>query len=178
MKIVPSGRLHYRLMNLSDKDLLLEVDKDPVVMKYINNGIAASDQDIEDITLPRLAKYINPSKGWGIWEVRENQSKSYLGWILVRPMHYFSARPDFDNWELGWRFKQACWGKGYASESAKHIMLALSKAHNVTSFSAIADADNQASIKVMKKIGMTFEKSALYKDPLINMQVEYYRIDL
>jgi hypothetical protein len=30
----------------------------------------------------------------------------------------------------------------------------------------------------MKKIGMSFEKSAFHVDPLINMQMEYFRIEV
>lgn len=178
MIMPPSARLNYRLMTLADGHRLLDVDSDPVVMKYISKGIPSSEHDIENILLPRLAKYLRPDKGWGIWEVCDKVSNEYFGWILVRPMHFFSAEPELDNWELGWRFKQSSWGKGYATESAKHIMQTLSNKHKIHVFTAIAIAENKASIQVMKKIGMSFEKSAFHVDPLINMQMEYYRINI
>ncbi|PKI03087.1 N-acetyltransferase [Glaciecola sp. 33A] len=178
MIMPPSTRLKYRLMTLADGQRLLDVDSDPMVMKFISNGVPTSEHDLDNIVLPRLAKYLQPNKGWGIWEVCDKVSNDYLGWILVRPMHFFSTHPEFDNWELGWRFKQSTWGKGYATESAKHIMQTLSDKHKVYSFSAIAVAENIASIHVMKKIGMSFEKSAFHVDPLINMQMEYFRIEV
>ena len=178
MVIAPSDRLSYRLMTLADGHRLLDVDSDPIVMKFISNGVPTSEQDLENIILPRLAKYLQPDKGWGIWEVCDKLSMAYLGWILVRPMHFFSAQVEFDNWELGWRFKQSTWGKGYATESAKHIMQTLSDIHKIHLFTAIAVIENTASIKVMKKIGMSFEKSAFHVDPLINMQMEYYKIQI
>lgn len=178
MKIPTSTRLKYRLMTLADGKRLLDVDSDPEVMKFISNGIPTSEHDIDNIILPRLAKYLRPDKGWGIWEVCDKVSNEYLGWILVRPMHFFSPDPELDNWELGWRFKQSTWGKGYATESAKHIMHVLSTKHNIHLFTAIAVAENKASLQVMKKIGMSFEKSAFHADPLINMRMEYYRIKI
>jgi RimJ/RimL family protein N-acetyltransferase len=146
-------------------------------MKYITKGVPSTLDDIENVMLPRMAKYLNPEKGWGLWEVCDISSKRYLGWVLVRPMHFFSEKPEFNNWELGWRFKQATWGRGYATEAAKHLMNSLAIKHQVKSFSAIAVKENVASIQVMKKLGMVFEKSGLHVDPLFTEQVEYYRID-
>jgi RimJ/RimL family protein N-acetyltransferase len=182
MIIKPSERLSYRLMTLADGPRLLDVDSDPLVMKYISKGVPSSIEDIENVLLPRLAKYLNPEKGWGLWEVCDSATKLYLGWVLVRPMHFFSQQSaskqaEFDNWELGWRFKQATWGRGYATEAAKHIMHTLAVKHAVKTFSAIAVKENVASIQVMKKLGMIFEKSAFHVDPLFQEHLEYYRID-
>lgn len=178
MKMPSSTRLKYRLMTLADGNRLLDVDSNPEVMKFISNGVPTSEHDLDNIILPRLAKYLRPDKGWGIWEVCDKISNEYFGWILVRPMHFFSPHTELDNWELGWRFKQSTWGKGYATESAKHIMQTLSKKHKIHLFTAIAVAENKASIQVMKKIGMSFEKSEFHVDPLINMQMEYYKIEI
>jgi RimJ/RimL family protein N-acetyltransferase len=123
MIINPSERLSYRLMTLADGPRLLDVDSDPLVMKYITKGVPSSVQDIEDRMLPRLAKYLNPEKGWGLWEVcSDTATKLYLGWVLVRPMHFFSENPEFNNWELGWRFKQATWGRGQSIGSDRLIL--------------------------------------------------------
>ncbi|MGO4893819.1 hypothetical protein [Flavobacterium sp. W21_SRS_FM6] len=39
MIINPSERLSYRLMTLTDGPRLLDVDSDPLVMKYITKGV-------------------------------------------------------------------------------------------------------------------------------------------
>jgi RimJ/RimL family protein N-acetyltransferase len=56
-------------------------------------------------------------------------------------------------------------------------MHVLAAKHDVKSVSAIAVKENVASIQVMKKLGMVFEKSAFHVDLLFSEQVEYYRID-
>lgn len=164
-------------MSPADKALMHEVDQDEEVMKFINGGSKTSMKDIENVMIPRLKAYLNPEKGWGLWAVFKQDSKQYLGWILVRPMNFFSDAPIHDDLELGWRFKKSAWGFGYASEAAAHIMTCLSEAQSVTTFSAIAVKENTASINIMKKLGMNYVKTALHKDPLGDMLLDFYSVD-
>jgi RimJ/RimL family protein N-acetyltransferase len=91
-------------------------------------------------------------------------------------MNFFTDSPELDNLELGWRFIQSSWGKGYATEAALHIKNTLAKNDYLKSFSAIAVVDNLGSIAVMKKIGMSYVKTYLHKDPLFESQVVYYQV--
>jgi RimJ/RimL family protein N-acetyltransferase len=163
-------------MDESNTQDLFELDQDPEVMKYINGGTPSTMLDIENKLLPRMASYTNQDKGWGIWKTNDLQSKVYIGWILVRPMNFFSDNPQFNDLELGWRFKQESWGKGYATEAAKHIMHALIKNKSASQFSAIVETENTASIGIMKKLGMQFIKHDLHKDPLGDIYVDYYSL--
>ena len=176
MDINSSARLSYRLMTKEDGKLLFQLDQDPEVMRFINGSKPSTMSDINDVLLPRMESYVNPLKGWGLWQVNISASNEYIGWVLVRPMNFFSDAPEFDNLELGWRFFQSSWGKGYATEAALHIKNTLAKNKNLKSFSAIAVEDNLGSIAVMKKIGMSYVKSYLHKDPLFESQVVYYQI--
>jgi len=174
--IKDSQRLTYELMATTDADLLWQLDQDSEVMRYINGGKKTSKSDIDDIMLPRMDKYRDAENGWGIWKVCRKSDRIFLGWVLVRPMHFFTEARTDDNLELGWRFHQKYWGNGYATESAKAVMQALRQQKGITNFAAIADKDNHASINIMKKIGMTFLKRDLFIDPLINEVVDYYSI--
>jgi len=176
MIIIPSARLSYKLMTKDDGELLFQLDQDPEVMRFINGGKPSSMDEINAIFIPRMESYFNEQKGWGLWQINVSSSNEYIGWILVRPMNFFSDSPELANLELGWRFFQASWGNGYASEAALHIKDALAKDNDLKSFSAIAVEDNIGSIAVMKKIGMSYVKSYLHKDPLFESQVVYYQI--
>ncbi|WP_462157290.1 GNAT family N-acetyltransferase [Pseudoalteromonas sp. GB56] len=169
-----SERLTYRLMSLEDGDLFYELDQDPAVMKHINGGKASTREDIDNVALPRLAKYLNPEKGWGLWQVTEKSSQQFLGWILVRPYQFFSEQPHWHNLELGWRFKQMTWGKGYATEAAQHILNTLAAQSNATHFCAIAEEANLGSVAVMKKLGMQYVRSYTHHDPMGDWDVVYY----
>ena len=123
----------------------------------------------------RMEAYRDKSKGWGIWQINITDTDQYIGWVLVRPMNFFSDMPEFDNLELGWRFFQSSWGKGFASESAAHIKNHLAENKTYNAFSAIADEENLGSIGVMKNIGMSYLKTYHHQDPLFECQVAYYQ---
>jgi len=176
MKVLDSKRLTYTLMGPQDAELLFELDQDPEVMRYINGGKVSSWEDIEKIYLPRLNSYTNPDTGWGMWKAEVKSSKEFIGWILVRPMGFFSDEPKFDDIELGWRFKRSAWGKGYATEAAMSVKQALIGHGGVTAISAIALPDNHASINIMIKLGMSLVKQTVYHDPLGDEFVSIYRL--
>ena len=176
MNINNSARLSYRLMTADDAELLYQLDQDPEVMRFISDSVPSSRETIENVLVPRMQAYINRDKGWGIWQVNITETDEYIGWVLVRPMNFFSDSPELDNLELGWRFCRSSWGKGYASEAAQHIKDALSVNSENKKFCAIADEKNLGSIGVMKNIGMSYVKKYLHTDPLFECQVVYYQI--
>jgi len=177
MKISNSARLSYRLMTADDAELLYQLDQDPEVMRFISDGQISSRESIEKVLVPRMQKYLNLYKGWGLWQVNLTESDEYIGWVLVRPMNFFSDFTEFDNLELGWRFFRSSWGKGFASEAAIHIKNALAKYPENKKFSAIADEENLGSIGVMKNMGMSYIKTYLHVDPLFECQVAYYQLN-
>lgn len=171
LQIPASARLQYRLLDANDSELLFELDQDEAVMRFINGGRKTSRAEIAQRLLPRMLSYRDPLKGYGLWQVcskADNQQlpAAYLGWILVRPMGFFSDQPSSDNLELGWRFKQHAWGQGFATEAAHAVMAALAQQGTVRYFSALADPDNSGSIAVMKKLGMQFIRQQQVQDPL------------
>lgn len=163
-------------MTIDDAELLYQLDQEPEVMRFISDGNPSSRETIYNVLVPRMQKYLNSTKGWGIWQVNITETNEYIGWVLVRPMNFFSTSPEFDNLELGWRFFQTSWGKGFASEAAQHIKDVLAAKPEYKKFSAIADESNLASIGVMKKIGMSYIKTYLHIDPLFECNVAYYQI--
>ncbi|NOU51532.1 GNAT family N-acetyltransferase [Pseudoalteromonas sp. JBTF-M23] len=178
MTLANSERLSYRLMDENDAHLLFELDQDPAVMKYINGGTPNTMDDICNTFIPRLKAFTNAEQGWGLWQVNITETEQFIGWILVRPMGFFNNERDDSDLELGWRFKQCTWGKGYASEAANHIAHTLTSNPTTLSFSATALPDNLASIAIMKKLGMSFIKEYIHKDPLGDCKAVLYRKNL
>ncbi|WP_154224391.1 GNAT family N-acetyltransferase [Marinicella rhabdoformis] len=175
LNIPDSERLIYRFLTQNDTDLLFDLDQDPEVMKYINGGKVSTMEDLTQVMLPRMASYADQSKGWGLWGVFTKDNAAFIGWILVRPMDFFSDNPKWQDLELGWRFKQSSWGKGYATEAAIAVKNTLETTQQITHFTALAFPDNQGSINIMKKLGMTYVKTDIHKDPLGDDEVVYYQ---
>lgn len=177
LKIPGSQRLSFALLSEQDAALLFEVDQDEEVMRYINGGTRTSMHTIVEVMLPRMAKYRDPTTGYGIWQVRQQADNSYLGWVLIRPLGFNTATPSLDDVEIGWRFKRAYWGQGYASEAALAVAKAvLAHNQNVTYLSAIAMPANEGSIAVMRKLGMQFIKRYLHQDALGDVDAVLYRL--
>jgi RimJ/RimL family protein N-acetyltransferase len=57
-------------------------------------------------------------------------------------------------WEVGWAIHPDEWGRGYAAEAAKEIMDWGFKQLNIHRIVAFCHVDNQASVRVMIKLGM------------------------
>ena len=178
MKVKQSQRLSFELMTSKDAGLLYELDQDPEVLRYINGGKISTEEDIRNIMIPRMMEYLNKEKGWGLWKVLETHNNEFIGWILIRPVGFFTEDPQYENLEIGWRFHQKSWGKGYATEAAKQIVKEIEGQKKAKKITAIAVEENTASIKIMKKIGMTFTHKGVHKDPLGDMEVVYYEMSL
>lgn len=178
MNIDNSARLSYQLIDKTDSEFLFQLDQNPEVMRYINGGDMPTRKDISEVFIPRHNAYKNVEKGWGLWKVTVIATQAEIGWILVRPMDFFSDQPIWHDIELGWRFLQSTWGKGYASEAAIHIKQLLAKQPENKSFSAIAVKDNFGSIAIMKKLGMAYIKAYIHSDSQLgDLDVVLYRIE-
>ena len=183
MDVKNSQRLTYRLMTKDDAQDLFELDSDPDVMRYITQGQTTPMEEVLSVFIPRFEKYTNAAQGWGLWKVNLETTDEFLGWILIRPMGFYSDTPELDNLEIGWRFKQLTWGKGYATEAATAVKdalanLAITNNTGVTYLSAIADTANSGSINIMKKLGMKHVKSYEHKSGDEIIPAEYYKMAL
>lgn len=178
MKIKDSLRLQFELMTAKDWELMFALDQDPEVMRFINGGKLTSKQEIQEIYIPRMESYTNSEEGWGLWKVSLKQNNEFIGWILIRPMEFFSDKSEFDNLEIGWRFSRNSWGKGYATEAALNIKQSLVDKGILTKLSAIAIEENSASTNIMKKLGMNFIKKDIHRDPLGDQLVVFYQIEI
>jgi RimJ/RimL family protein N-acetyltransferase len=163
-------------MNQNDAQALWELDQDPEVMHFINDGKPNSMEAINEVFLPRVQSYTDANKGWGIWQVSEKSSQEYLGWVLVRPMDFFTDKPNFADLELGWRFFKKAWGKGYATEAAIAIKGMLASQTDIQFVSALAIEENIASVGVMKKMGMRFIRKYTHKDPIGDFIAVHYQM--
>jgi len=178
MNITNSERLSYELMTRDDAKLLFELDQDVEVMRYINGGNMTTMDEIHKKYIPRLESYTNTEKGWGLWKVTILTDATFIGWVLVRPMYFFSDHSEPENIELGWRFKRSSWGKGYATEAANSIKQALIELGGINKLSALAYEDNVASVKIMQKLGMDYIKTDSLPEDGYDDELVFYELEI
>ena len=143
-------RLRLRRFTEDDADLLVELDSDPDVMRYINGGRPTPRDEIVDDILPRFLNYYERYAGYGFWAVEERATGEFLGWFHLRP------RPDspVQDPELGYRLRRSAWGKGYATEGSRALVEAAFRDHGAQRVYAETMVVNAASQGVMRKAGL------------------------
>ena len=108
-------------------------------------NIAAAKKIISDIILPQYKNKI------GRWAVHLKSNDEFIGWCGLK----FIAEDN--ETDLGYRFFQKHWSKGYATESAEAV-IEYGKKLELKNIIAKVAKENIASLRVIKKLGMTYLK--------------------
>jgi RimJ/RimL family protein N-acetyltransferase len=150
-----SARVLLRQYRDGDFALLLDLNSDPEVMKYLTNGIPDSREEVE-AGIARTLVYQKKFDGvLGVWIAEEIESGEFMGWFLLRP-----DKADLDNTkvlELGYRLKKKFWGKGYATEMSKTLIRKAFENLGAEKVFAQTWKENLASRRVMEKVGLRFD---------------------
>ena len=152
--LLTTARLILRRFTAADADYLFALDNDPAVMRYINGGTPTPRRVIEAEILPRFMRYDERYPGYGFWAAEEKAGRAFLGWFSFRPTQ---DRPG--ELALGYRFRQAVWGRGYASEGARALIDKGFTEWGVACVVAGTYEENLASRRVMEKVGLTFRRA-------------------
>lgn len=134
----------------SDLDALMPILGDPEVMKYL--GIEAGTTLTREETETMLGQMIEAWKhrGWGRWVVVQKDDNKVIGFCGYRLL---------DNTpELLYVFAKSAWGRGLATEAARATLRYGFEELQFPRIIAATRHAHTASIRVMKKIGMQYEK--------------------
>jgi len=152
-----TARLTIRPFVASDAELLMELDSDPEVMRYIGPSLSSLEAYRERIATVHERVY-SKHRALGTWAVEKLAPSEFLGWVCFRPAidYRFHAECDFtdDDAELGYRLKRSAWGLGYATEASLAVMRRGFECEQVTRAVAAALRDNLRSVRVLEKCGL------------------------
>lgn len=146
--VFETPRLILRQFTQADAPLILELNSDPEVVKYLHEPTLQNEADakkvITDIILPQYQNNL------GRWAIHTKDNNGFIGWCGLK------FRPELDEIDLGYRLMQEAWGKGFATEAAEHTLNHGFNELNLKLITGRAHIENIASIKVLEKIGMSF----------------------
>jgi [ribosomal protein S5]-alanine N-acetyltransferase len=151
--ILETPRLRLREMVEADVHDVYLLNSSPNVMRYLGAERPVSSLD-EALTL--LRERIFPqyqSSSVGRWAVILKDNGLFIGWCGLK---YDPAANEYD---LGYRFIQNYWGKGYATEAARGVLEYCRQDLTGKRIVGKALIENVASIRVLEKIGMQFERN-------------------
>ncbi|MGC4895375.1 GNAT family N-acetyltransferase [Micromonospora sp. DT31] len=147
-----TGRLVLRRFTADDADLLIELDSDPAVMRYLTGGTPTAPEVIRERSLPNIiAVYDRWNGEFGLFAAYEKDVGAFVGWFILRP----ARDGPRDEVELGYRLRRAAWGNGYATEGSRALLGKAFTELGVRTVWAETMAVNHGSRHVMEKLGMT-----------------------
>jgi RimJ/RimL family protein N-acetyltransferase len=147
LPVFTTERLTLRPRVLGDLESILAMDADPEVMRYIADGSVPDPAEHRAKLAERIVTGFPPMLGY--WCVFAHDAPDdLLGWVCLIPL------PGHDLVEIGWRFRRANWGKGYATEAATPLIPYGFETAGLDEIVAVVNARNARSIRVMEKLGL------------------------
>jgi RimJ/RimL family protein N-acetyltransferase len=143
-------RLLLREMTEDDADLLFALNQNPNVMRYILGEPPLTTRE-QALAVLRERVFPQYAHGLGRWACIEKLSGDFTGWCGVKHV------PENGEYDLGYRFFEQHWGKGYATEAASAVCDFARKHLHGKRVVGKAMRDNRASRRVLEKIGLVFE---------------------
>lgn len=152
-------RLLLRQFTKSDVNHLFELDSNPAVVRFVDPQYPIERETIIEQMLPRLLHIYEVSGGkFGFWAAIKKASGEFIGWFQFLP----PSPQQRSIAELGYRLKPSAWSKGYATEGSKALIHKGFTELGCTRVISCTLVANQASIRVMEKAGLRFEKYWMY----------------
>ena len=143
-------RLVLRFYTEKDKADLIALFTDAAVMKHVGEGVLTEAQAEE--WWQKLFEKLYP-QDFNIWAVFAKENLQYVGHAGIYP------RPTRkEDWEFVYFLRRDAWGKGYATEIARRIIQYGFEDLRLPEVFATVDDDHFASIRVLEKSGMKFER--------------------
>ena len=151
--LLETERLVLRQFTLDDEQSLFELDNDPAVTRYINNGQPVGRSEVVE-ALEYWLTYYDRFDGYGFWAALDRSAPStadgFLGWFHFRPGE--GAGPLEP--ELGYRLRRAAWGRGLATEGSRALIDRGFEQVGVERVTAETMVVHAASRRVMEKSGL------------------------
>jgi ribosomal-protein-alanine N-acetyltransferase len=144
---IETERLLIRPMAVEDAEDLHEVYSDPTTFEYINVEPAGSLDETRSRIEWKVLHQAN--HGFALWAVVERASGRVIGDCGLQLLE---GGPEV---EIGWKLARDVRGRGLATEAARACLIAGFDDLELDRIVAVADPENVASRRVMKKLGMT-----------------------
>ena len=167
MILLETQRLRLRQVQPADLDRLVELDADPEVTRYTSYGAPTSRERYELEILPRWFAYYASTPLVGYWAAESRTDGEFLGWFHLRPDRF-----DEGEQELGYRFKRAAWGRGYATEGGRALVAHGFGPVGAVKISARTLARNLGSRRVMEKCGLLYERDFVWPEDVLAGRTE------
>jgi RimJ/RimL family protein N-acetyltransferase len=149
--ILETNRLQLRTLTLEDAEFVLRLLNEPSFIQNIaDRGVRTIEQAQDYIRNGPMASY--EKFGFGLWLVETKSNNLPIGICgLIK-------RDVLDDVDIGYALLPEFWSQGYALESASGVMGYAGNKLGLNRVVAVVNPNNESSIRLLEKIGFTFER--------------------
>lgn len=148
--ILESTRLHLQPFAKPDIERLHAFWTEPGVRKYLWDDVVISREQVADIVANSIHDFV--ANGLGHWVITFKGESELVGWAGLR---HFGAPPEV---EILYGIVPQYWGRGLAVEAALTVLRYGFETLGLHRVYAGTDPPNTASVRVMEKVGMRFDR--------------------
>ncbi|MEP7136338.1 MAG: GNAT family N-acetyltransferase [Chloroflexota bacterium] len=152
--ILETPRLLLRHQVIADLDDLWALYCDPEITKYIPDAPRSREEAQEELEWHMHGHPRHPELG--LWATIHKETGKFIGRCGLLPWEIDGVHEV----EVAYTIARAYQGQGLGSEAAQAILQYGFEQLNLSRLICLIDAENVASQKVAKKIGMAFEREA------------------
>ena len=142
--VLETERLLVRKYRAGDEEDFFRMNGDEEIVRYIR---PAKSREACDLFLMEVIKYAEENPLFGRWAAHEKSSGTFVGSFAIIPVEGTA------NFQVGYSFIKAAWGKGYASELTLAGIAYFFERTSFNELYAITEAANIPSQKVLYKNG-------------------------
>ena len=148
--IFETPRLFLRRFTEEDAHLIYKLNRDPEIVKYVHETVLENETQAKEI----LINHILPQYklNLGRWAIHTKTNYDFIGWCGLKYIK------ETDITDLGYRLIKSTWGNGYATEAAQYTIIYGLRDLKIKTITGMAHVENIASLKVLEKIGMKFNR--------------------
>lgn len=124
-------------------------------MRHISSGEPWRDERVREFVDRQVAGFA--ARGYCFWKLENKSDGEMIGFCGLQPLDGTAEI------EIGWWLAQARWRQGYATEAARAALDDAFERIGLERVVAIAQPANRASIHVMDKLGMRYERETKHR---------------
>ncbi|WLI90227.1 GNAT family N-acetyltransferase [Massilia sp. R2A-15] len=162
MTTLETPNLYLRRFTLDDAQAYLPLVSMPEVLRYIGEPAQTSVEGARQILLNYPMRHYEVH-GFGRMACVEKSSGRLVGFSGLKFVEHLQEV------DIGYRFLPECWGKGYATESARALLQDGVRTHRLERIVGLVMPENLASARVLSKLGLSFERTIREDDTDVHL---------
>ena len=158
--IFETPRMIVRKLELTDFQPFHEMQGNPNVMRHTTGRPNTEEEDRESLK-KCIDHYTKTNNDFWVWAIERKTDGLFIGTAAI-----------VEGIEIGYRFLEKYWGKGYGQEIADALIYHAIQKMGAKKVIAYAEPENAGSVKILERSKLNFMKEYVHPDD--GKPVRYY----